>query len=123
MLDDEKPTANFLKMESSKAGYSEIEKIKVKNPGFNEELPEDATDKKYFEITDSTLIRTEMHTTFKEIYKKTSTTHPSALEDYLNSYGDGEPLAELNRRRINKQDSLKMEGLLSLQNLHTHSLK
>ena len=56
-----------------------------------------------------------MHTTFKEIYKTQENLNhsPSALEEYLNSDGDTEPLAELNRRRINKQDSLKMEGFLT----------
>ena len=52
-----------------------------------------------------------MHSTFKEIYKEQENLNhsPNALQDYLNSDGDTEPMIELNKRKINKQDSLKME--------------
>ena len=90
-------------MESSKAGYSEITRIRIKNPEYNEELPEDPTNKQYFEITDNPLIWTEMHSTFKEIFREQENlSHsPNALQDYLNSDGDTEPMIELNKRKIN----------------------
>ena len=35
ILEDERPTCRFLAMESRKAGYSEITRLKVKNPNHN----------------------------------------------------------------------------------------
>ena len=46
LLDDERPTKTFLNLESSKAGYSEITKLRIKNPHFNELLQENATNKR-----------------------------------------------------------------------------
>ena len=39
LLDDEWPTRRFLAMESRKAGYSEITRLRVKNPSHNPALP------------------------------------------------------------------------------------
>ena len=68
-------------------------------------------------------MRTEMHSTFRDIYKLQENLNlaPTALQDYLNSDGDTEPMNELNKRKIQKQDSLNMEGLLTTEEL-THAL-
>jgi hypothetical protein len=104
ILEDE--VVGFLRLESSKAGYSEITRIRIKNPYYNANLPEEATNKKYFEITDSNIIRTHTHSTFQDIYtiQPDLNNTQNALEDYINSDSDTEPLAELNRRKISKQD-------------------
>ena len=57
-------TKTFLNLEGNKGGYSEITRLRIKNPHFNETQPENATNKKYYEITEPTQIRSEMHTTF-----------------------------------------------------------
>ena len=64
LLEDERPTKRFLNLEGNKGGYSEITSLRIKNPHFNETQPENATNKKYYEITEPTQIRSEMHTTF-----------------------------------------------------------
>ena len=35
LLNDEKPTKTFLNLENSKGGYSEITRLRIKNPKFN----------------------------------------------------------------------------------------
>ena len=67
LLEDERPTKTFLNIESSKQGYSEITRLRIKNPNFDENKQEDATNKPFFEITNSNQINTELHTTFQDI--------------------------------------------------------
>ena len=69
LLADEKPTAAFLKMESSK-GYSEITRLRKPNQFFNENLPESAGNPKYWILTEQALIRSEMRRAFQQIYFK-----------------------------------------------------
>ena len=52
LLQDERPTKTFLNLENSKAGYSEVTKLRIRNPHFNETLPENVTNKRYYEITE-----------------------------------------------------------------------
>ena len=69
LLEDERPTKTFLNLENSKAGYSEITRLRIKNPIFNPNKEVDATNKPHYEITDTKQIRTELHTAFRDIYK------------------------------------------------------
>ena len=46
LLQDERPTKTFLNLENSKAGCSEVTKLRIRNPHFNETLPENATNKR-----------------------------------------------------------------------------
>ena len=119
LLDDERPTKTFLNLESSKAGYSEITKLRIINPHFNETLQENATNKKYYEITDPKQIRSQMYTTFQEIYtaQPDLDTSPDALFNFLSSDEDTKPLEELNKRQITRQLSNSMEGLLTVEEL------
>ena len=119
LLDDERPTKTFLNLENSKGGYSEITRLRIKNPNYNETLPENATNKKYYEITEPTQIRSEMHTTFQEIYNTQAQldTSPDALLNFLSSDGDTEPQNELNKRRLNRELANSMEGMLTTQEL------
>ena len=119
LLEDERPTKTFLNLEGSKAGYSEITRLRIKNPNFNETLPENAINKKYYEITEPKQIRTEMHTAFQEIYKtqaQLDTSH-DALRNFLSSDGDTEPQNELNRRRLSRELANSMEGMLTTEEL------
>ena len=110
-------------MENAKQGYSEITRLRVPNTLHNKNLPETADNLKFINITDSTLIQHEMHTTFQKIYQKQDelNTTSDALPNFLNSDNDTEPLAELNRRRLTPDMAHSMEGLLTLDEL-THSL-
>ena len=123
LLDDERPTKTFLNLESSKAGYSEITRLRIKNPHFNPNVQENATNKPFYEITDTTLIRTELHTTFQDIYKLQPNidTSPNSLTNFLCSDNDTKPLQELNKRKISKRLANSMEGMLTTDEL-THCL-
>ena len=123
LLEDERPTKTFLNLESSKEGYSEITRLRIKNPNFNPDRIEDATNKSYFEITDSKQIRTELHTTFQDIYKlqQNLDTSLNALSNFLCSDGNTKPLEEFNKRKITKRLSNSMEGILTTEEL-THCL-
>ena len=119
LLQDERPTKTFLNLENSKAGYSEVTKLRIRNPHFNETLPENATNKRYYEITEPHQIRTEMHATFQHIYNAQANlqTTPDSINTFLCSDGDTEPLQELKRRQITKQLSNSMEGMLTTKEL------
>ena len=119
LLDDERPTKTFLNLENSKGGYSEITRLRIKNPKFNPDKHEDATNKSHFEITDSTQIRTELHNTFQEIYKAQPNldTTPGSLTSFLCSDGDTKPLEELHHRKIPRNISNSMEGMLTTSEL------
>ena len=123
LLDDEQPTKTFLNLESSKAGYSEITRLRIKNPHFNSDKQEDATNKPFFEITDTKQIRRELHTAFQDIYKIQTNldTSQNALTDFLCSDGDTKPLEELEKRKIPKILANSMEGMLTTEEL-THCL-
>ena len=69
LLDDERPTKTFLNLESSKGGYSDITRLRIKNPNFNPNKQQDATNKQFYELTNTTQIRREIHTAFQDIYK------------------------------------------------------
>ena len=105
LLEDEKQTKRFLSMESRKAGYSEITRLRVKNPLHNPNMPTNSTNRDYFNGTESSQVNTELHSTFKDIYKlQTNLNHTkNALADYLNSDGDTEPMKELQRRKLPRE--------------------
>ena len=72
-------------MESRKAGYSEITRLRVKNPNHIPELPESAANREYFNVTESQAINNELHSTFNSIYKHQPNldTSQDALSNYL----------------------------------------
>ena len=123
LLNDERPTKTFLNIESSKEGYSEITRLRIKNPNFNIDKQEDATNKPFFEITDTKQIRRELHTAFQDIYKLQPNIDISqnAITHFLSSDGDTKPLEELEKRKIPKRMANSMEGMLTTQEL-THCL-
>ena len=94
LLDDERPTRQFLALEWRKAGYSEIKRLRVKKPGHNPALPPTIANKEYFEVTENKLINSELHSTFWDIYKLQQNLNltDTALDDYMNSDGDTDPL-------------------------------
>ena len=104
LLEDERPTRTFLNIESSKQGYSEITRLRIKNPSFDENKQEDATNIPFFEITNSKQINIELHTTFQDIYKHQQNldTSQNALKDFLCTDNDTKPMEELENRKITK---------------------
>ena len=114
LVADEKPSATFLKMESSK-GYSEITRLRRPNKFFNENLPESDKNIKYTTMTDQKLIREEMKDAFQKIYNKQEGLKSSDedLTEFMASGFENEPLIELNRRKITPTMSDSMEGLLT----------
>ena len=93
LLDDERPTQRFLAIESIKAGYSEITRLRVKKPGHNPALPLTIANKEFFEVTENKLINSELLSTFRDIYKLQQNLNltDTALDDYMNSDGDTAP--------------------------------
>ena len=77
---------------------------KSQKPKFRPNKNQDATNKQYYEITNTDQIRTEIHTTYKNIYKTQTDldTSPNSLTNFLNSNGDTQPLEELEKRKISR---------------------
>ena len=86
---------------------------------YNPNLPTNSTNRDYFNVTESSQINTELHSTFKDIYKlQTNLNHTkNALADYLNSDGDTAPMEELQRRKLPRALKQSMEGLLTIKEL------
>ena len=98
--------------------------MRIKNPHFIPNKQENATNKQFYEINDTALIRTELHTTFQDIYKLQPNidTSPNSLTNFLCSDNDTKPLEEFNKRKIPKIIANSMEGMLTIDEL-THCLK
>ena len=65
LLDNERASRSFLNMESSKMGYSEITKLRIPNPQFNNQQPQSAENMSHFTITNNDLVRYNMTTAFQ----------------------------------------------------------
>ena len=112
LFDNEKPTATFLKMETSK-GYSEVTRLRIPNKFFNKNLPEHPlTDYKYFNVTDQNLIQVEMQAAFQSIYKKQDllATSSDDLLNFLTSDEDIRPVSELMKKTTHAHMANSMEG-------------
>ena len=57
LLENERPSRSFLNMENSKMGYSEITKLLIPNPHYNNQLPQAADNMTHFTITNNDLVR------------------------------------------------------------------
>ena len=128
MLDDERPMKRFLSLESRKAGFSEITRLQIKNPTHNPNLPTNASNIDYYDVTENTQVRSELHQTFKTIYSEQPNLNlsQSALSDYIHSDGDTAPMKELNKRKISLELSRSMEGPLTTEeptNTVMHTMK
>ena len=97
--------------------------LRIKNPNHNPNLPDSNINFPYIDVTENKQIYSELHDTFRQIYKEQPNldTSQNALEDFLNSDNDTEPLKELNKRKLTLNQSRKMEGLLTTKEL-TYSL-
>ena len=53
-------------------------------------------------------IYSELHNTFRQIYKEQSNLDlsPDALQNFLNSDGDTEPMAELSKRKLTLEGTI-----------------
>ena len=125
LLENERASRTFLNMESSKSGYSEITKLRIPNPQFNNLQPQSAENMSHFTITNNDLVRYNMTTAFQTIFEQQPNLANSKQDiiDFLNSDGDTKPLEELNKRKITPNNAQKMEGLLTLQELTSALLK
>ena len=87
-------------IEGSKGGYSDITRLRIKNPHYNPAKQEDATNKLFYEITNSNHIRAELQSSFQDIYKLQPELDKSqsALTNFLCSDDDTKPLEELESR-------------------------
>ena len=119
LLDNEKPTKAFMNMESAKSGYSEITKLTVKNPTFNQDNPVTPLNPKTYTITDGDLIREKMKSTFQDIFKLQDDLKSSEndLVNFMNSDNDTAPFDILCRKKLTRQDALSMEGMLTLKEM------
>ena len=119
LLEDERPSKAFLNMESRKAGYSEVTRMKIPNAKYNKDIRESPTNKKYNETTSQTEIRDHMRGSFQSIYNKQTGLDSSdeGLERFMNLDDDTEPLNELNKRKLPTEMSDSMEGQLTTEEL------
>ena len=92
LLNDCKPTREFLTMEQRRAGYCAISKLKVTKE-------DKITGKKInIEVTEPKDIREEMRNFYQDIFTKQEILEgPSSIENFLNSQGDYRPLLELKK--------------------------
>ena len=81
-------------MENAKQGYSEITKLIIPNPHFNNLLPQSAANMSHFTITNNDLIRYNMTAAFQTIFDNQPSLKDTTQDiiDYLNSDGDTKPL-------------------------------
>ena len=101
MFDIEKPTATFLKMETSK-DYREVTRLRIPNKFVNKNLPENPLKNyKYFNVTDQNLISVEMQAAFQGIYKKQDllATSSDDLLNFLKSDTDIRTARELMKKK------------------------
>ena len=92
LLNDCKPTQEFLTMEQKRAGYCAISKLKVmkKDKNTGKEIN--------IEVTEPKEIREEMRDFYQDIFAKQKVLEgPSAIENFLNSDDDQKPLLELEK--------------------------
>ena len=87
LLENERPSKAFLTMENSKQGYSEITKLRIPNPHFNNLLPQSAANISHFTINDNDLIRYNMTAAFQTIFDKQPDLKNTTKDiiDYANS--------------------------------------
>merc|ERR1712059_88527 len=91
VLNDCRITKEFLKLESREGGYNHV--IKLNTRDVNGDITET--------ITNYVKIRGKMVSTFQNIFNAQNVnTSPTSIEDFLLLDNDGEPLTELNKRRI-----------------------
>ena len=100
LFENERPSNSFLNMENSKSGYSEITKLRIPNPNYNNTLPNTAQNIPFFTITDGDLIRYNMTEAFQTIFNKQPNlkTDKHDIIDFLNSDNDTKPLEELKKK-------------------------
>ena len=114
LLNDCKPTREFLTMEQRRAGYCAISKLKVakrdKNTGKEINI----------EVTEPKEIREEMRNFYQNIFsKQTVLEGPSAIENFLNSDDDQRPLLEFKKRTLSNTQRDALDGEITLHELTT----
>ena len=109
-LEDERPTKNFLNIESKKMGYNEINKLKIKQKNSKEKK----------EISSQEEIRKETQKFFQTIYNKQDDVTPSTeeIKDFLKMDDDNSPWETLRNRRLPKELADSLEGDLTMKELH-----
>ena len=106
-------------MENAKGGYSEITKLNIPNPNFDKKVAESLTNIKYFPITNGDSIREEARHSFQKIFdhQDNLNTNTEDILGFLNSDGDTAPMEALSKRRITRNEAMRMEGLLTMEEL------
>ncbi len=115
LLEDERPSKNFLNLESNKGGYHEITILKVPNPNFNPEAEESGHNNRFYKISDQALIRDKVTGQFQSYYdlQPNLKTGRDDLMNFLKSDDDESPFNEFQSRKIPARMARKMEGKLT----------
>ena len=119
LLEDEKPSKAFLKLENRKKGYSSITKINCPNPIFitpeqgGSEDPK--VNPKKILLTDPKAVRKHMRYFMETIYKRQKglTTEKEQILSFLGQDEDIEVLNELENRKLSNQEKQMLEGEIS----------
>ena len=77
-------------------GYSEITKLRIPNPQYNNQLPQSAENMSHFTITDNDLVRYNMTTAFQTIFDQQPNLANTTQDiiEFLNSDGVTKPLED-----------------------------
>ena len=112
LLNDCKPTKEFLNMEQLKGSYCSLTKLRV-------EKTDVTTGKKVEkEINEPHEIRDEIKNFYQDIFnKQTVKDGDHGIEDFLKSDGDSDPYEELVKRQLTNETRDSLEGKISLHEM------
>jgi hypothetical protein len=110
LLEDEKPTTNFLNLESTKGGYNEITTLRELNTNYDPNKEESNDNIKYNVFNNQPLIRDKVTDNFQEFYKKQPplTTRDDLLR-FLKKDDDTGPMDAFNSRKLFPEMKTSME--------------
>ena len=119
LLEDEKPSRNFLNLESTKGGYNEITILREPTLNFDPTREESIENIKYNVFNDQPLIRDKVTGQFQKFYdlQPNLKTSREELLKFWKSDSDESPFEEFQNRKIPDYLSRKMEGKLTSKEL------
>lgn len=125
LLNDEKPSSAFLKLENRRKGYSSINKINCPNPIYLTPEQGGSEDPKINPkkvlLTDPKAVRQHMKYFMETIYKKQNGLTPEKehILSFLGNNNDNDVIEELNKRKLSEEEKELLEGEITKSELKT----
>ena len=129
LLNDEKPSSSFLKLENRRKGYSSINKINCPNPNY---IPPDQggsedpkINPKKVLLTNPKEVRKHMRHFMESIYKKQNGLTPEKehILSFLGKDEDDEVIRELNNRKLSEEEKSILEGEITKTEMRNQLFK